>query len=94
MPVAATVNVAVCPTVIAAFIGWAVIAGGRFAGTAWNWYAPASHAADPEGRDNAMRSLHSPEPIEVVWSVPTEQENPSDPQAVENLRPGSGGVGP
>ena len=32
--------------------------------------------------------LHSPETMEVVWSVPAEQENPSDPQAAENLRPG------
>jgi len=33
--------------------------------------------------------LHSFEPIEVVWNVPAEQEDPSDPQAVENLRSGS-----
>jgi hypothetical protein len=33
--------------------------------------------------------LHSGEPIEVVWSVPAEQEDPDNPQAVENLRPGS-----
>jgi len=30
--------------------------------------------------------LHNLEPIEVVWSVPAEQEDPDDPQAVENLR--------
>jgi hypothetical protein len=33
--------------------------------------------------------LHSFEPIEVVWSVPAEQEDPNDPQAVENPRSGS-----
>jgi hypothetical protein len=31
--------------------------------------------------------LQSSEPIEVVWSVPAHQENPHDPQAVEDLRP-------
>jgi hypothetical protein len=34
--------------------------------------------------------LHSPEPLELVWTVPAEQEDPSDPQALESLRPGSG----
>jgi hypothetical protein len=29
--------------------------------------------------------LASPEPIEVVWAVPAEQEDPDDPQAVESL---------
>ncbi len=38
---------------------------------------------------SASEVLHSPEPIEVVWSVPAEQEEASDPQAVEDLRPGS-----
>jgi hypothetical protein len=38
--------------------------------------------------------LASPEPIEVVWTVPAEQEDPNDPQAAEHLRPGSAGVGP
>ncbi|HOX55784.1 MAG TPA: hypothetical protein P5205_09180 [Candidatus Paceibacterota bacterium] len=33
--------------------------------------------------------LHSPEPIEVVWTVPAEQQDADDPQAVENARPGS-----
>ena len=33
--------------------------------------------------------LHSSEPLEVVWTVPTEQEDPSDPQALESLRPDS-----
>jgi hypothetical protein len=33
--------------------------------------------------------LHSPEPLEVVWTVPAEQEDPSDPQALESLRPES-----
>jgi hypothetical protein len=32
--------------------------------------------------------LESSEPIEVVWTVPAEQGNPSDPQAFENTRPG------
>ena len=31
--------------------------------------------------------LHSLEPIEVVWTVPAEQEDASDPQAVEIFRP-------
>jgi hypothetical protein len=31
--------------------------------------------------------LQSPEPIEVVWSVPAHQEDPDDPQAVEDVRP-------
>jgi hypothetical protein len=43
---------------------------------------------------SAREVLHSPEPLEVVWSVPAEQENPSEPQAVENLRPESAEVGP
>jgi len=43
---------------------------------------------------SAREVLHSSEPLEVVWSVPAEQENPSEPQAVENLRPGSAEVGP
>ena len=30
--------------------------------------------------------LQSPEPLELVWTVPAEQESPSDPQAVEHLR--------
>jgi len=30
--------------------------------------------------------LQSPEPIEVVWTVPAHQENPSEPQAVEDVR--------
>jgi hypothetical protein len=33
--------------------------------------------------------LQSPEPLEVVWTVPAEQEDPSDPQALESLRPDS-----
>jgi len=33
--------------------------------------------------------LHSHEPIEVAWSVPAEQADPLDPQAVQHLRPGS-----
>ena len=33
--------------------------------------------------------LQSPEPLEVVWTVPAEQEDPNEPQAVESLRPGS-----
>jgi hypothetical protein len=32
--------------------------------------------------------LQSSEPLEVVWTVPAKQEDPSDPQAVESLRPG------
>ena len=32
-------------------------------------------------------ALQSPEPIEVIWTVPAQQENPDDPQAVETLRP-------
>jgi hypothetical protein len=30
--------------------------------------------------------LQSPDPIEAVWTVPAEQQDPSDPQAVETLR--------
>ena len=33
--------------------------------------------------------LHSLELLEVIWTVPAEQEDPSNPQAVESLRPGS-----
>ena len=38
--------------------------------------------------------LQSPEAMEVVWSVPVEQEDPDDPQAVEIVRPGEGALGP
>jgi len=38
---------------------------------------------------SANEILHSPEPVEVVWSVPAEHAGPSNPQAVESLRPGS-----
>jgi hypothetical protein len=38
---------------------------------------------------SANEILQSPEPIEVVWSVPVEQEDPDDPQALESLRPES-----
>jgi len=31
--------------------------------------------------------LHSPEPMEVVWTVPAEQADPDDPQVVETPRP-------
>ena len=31
--------------------------------------------------------LQSPDTIEVVWTVPAHQENPSEPQAVEDVRP-------
>ena len=31
--------------------------------------------------------LQNPDPIEVVWTVPANQEDPSDPQAVEIFRP-------
>ena len=33
--------------------------------------------------------MHGSEPLEVVWSVPAEQEDLSDPQALESLRPDS-----
>lgn len=33
--------------------------------------------------------LQSAEPLEVVWTVPAEQENPEEPEALESLRPGS-----
>jgi hypothetical protein len=33
--------------------------------------------------------LHSPDSVEVIWTVPAEQEDSSDPQAVEQVRPGS-----
>jgi hypothetical protein len=38
--------------------------------------------------------LQSPEPLEVIWTVPAEQEDPADPQAVENVRPDSAVAGP
>ncbi|MGO8929772.1 MAG: hypothetical protein ACLQU3_23140 [Limisphaerales bacterium] len=38
---------------------------------------------------SANEVLHSPEPVEVLWTVPAEQQNPDDPQAVAHLRPGS-----
>ena len=31
--------------------------------------------------------LQSPDPIEVVWTVPAHQVNPSEPEAVEDVRP-------
>jgi hypothetical protein len=31
--------------------------------------------------------LQSPDPIEVVWTVPVHQEDPSEPQAMEDVRP-------
>jgi hypothetical protein len=34
--------------------------------------------------------LQSSEPIEVGWTVPAHQENPDDPQAVEDVRPEPG----
>jgi hypothetical protein len=36
---------------------------------------------------SAHEVLQSPDPLELVWTVPAEQENPSDPQVVETLRP-------
>lgn len=33
--------------------------------------------------------LHSPEPIEVAWTVPSQQDDPANPQAMEYLRPGA-----
>jgi hypothetical protein len=33
--------------------------------------------------------LQSSEPLEVVWTVPAEQEDPGDPQALESLKPES-----
>jgi hypothetical protein len=41
---------------------------------------------------SAHEVLQSPDPLELVWTVPAEQANPSDPQAVENLRPGNTGA--
>ena len=38
---------------------------------------------------SASEVLQNTDPIEVIWTVPAEQENPDDPQAVENLRPDS-----
>ncbi|HOC56871.1 MAG TPA: hypothetical protein PKI20_14720 [Verrucomicrobiota bacterium] len=32
--------------------------------------------------------LHSLDQVEVVWTVPSQQANPSDPRSVEHLRPG------
>jgi hypothetical protein len=43
---------------------------------------------------SANEVLHSPEPLDVVWSVPAKQDNPSEPQAVEILRPGSAALDP
>ena len=37
---------------------------------------------------SATEVLHNLDPIEVVWTVPAELENESEPQAAENLRPG------
>ena len=36
--------------------------------------------------------LEGREPLEVVWTVPAEQENPDDPQALEHTRPASAGA--
>jgi hypothetical protein len=41
---------------------------------------------------SAPEILHSPDPIEVLWTVPAEQEDPNDPQAAEHIRPGSDGA--
>ena len=38
---------------------------------------------------SAQEVLHSHETLEVVWTVPAEQEDPSDPQALESFRPDS-----
>jgi hypothetical protein len=38
--------------------------------------------------------LHSPEPLELIWTVPADQENPDEPQALEHPRPGSPGEDP
>lgn len=36
---------------------------------------------------STKEALESSEPLEVVWTVPVEQPNPSDPQALESTRP-------
>jgi len=38
---------------------------------------------------SVREACESPLPLEVVWTVPAEQTNPSDPQAVESVRPES-----
>jgi hypothetical protein len=38
---------------------------------------------------SASEILQNTDPVEVMWTVPAEQENPNDPQAMEDLRPGS-----
>jgi hypothetical protein len=41
---------------------------------------------------SVKEALHSQDPIEVLWTVPTSQENPTDPQAVESVRPAAQGA--
>ena len=41
---------------------------------------------------SAHEVLQSPEPLELVWTIPAEQEDPNDPQAVENPRPDNAGA--
>ncbi len=41
---------------------------------------------------SVKEALHSPNPIEVLWTVPAAQENASDPQTVESIRPAAEGA--
>jgi len=36
---------------------------------------------------SVTETLASHEPIEIVWTVPAEQADPNDPQALESVRP-------
>jgi hypothetical protein len=43
---------------------------------------------------SVKEALESREPIEVVWTVPAEQKEPGNPQALESTRPADTGPGP
>ena len=43
---------------------------------------------------SVKEALESREPLEVVWTVPAEQKEPGDPQALESTRPADAGASP
>jgi hypothetical protein len=43
---------------------------------------------------SVKEALESREPLEVVWTVPAEQKEPGDPQALESARPANAGASP
>jgi hypothetical protein len=41
---------------------------------------------------SVKEALQSQDPIEVLWTVPLAQENPSEPQAIQSVRPAAEGA--